>query len=56
VLQIRRSDGDVEDFARYILAWARESAPLTPGQRMLVVDTMAQVRDTLGLPSDEYAP
>jgi ParB/RepB/Spo0J family partition protein len=54
-LQIRRSDGDVEDFARYILAWARESAPLTPGQRTLVADTMAQVRDTLGLPSGEHA-
>jgi alkylhydroperoxidase family enzyme len=50
-LQVRRGDGEVEDFARYILAWAHESAPLTSGQRTLLGDAMAQVWQTLGLPS-----
>ena len=49
--QTRRSDKDVEDFAHYILAWAQESTPLTPGQRQLVADALEQLRQTLGLPS-----
>lgn len=51
--QIRRNDSDVEDVAHYLLAWAHESAPLTPGQRTLLADALGQVRDILGLPSND---